>query len=208
MEFYTYSDLKRPIRLSEKTRQFAYESLNHKYGLDTRKTPSVSLNHIENFESMSEIEKYNAAIYEIVTKAPVRICENEKLSGSATLGKAISHIVPAQYNNSDIWSSISHLTIDFETVVKKGVNFIRDKVEESLIKYAGTEKEPFIRSCAHCIDCMEIYHSRYLEELKNKDGYVQNYENLKRVPFKPATNFYEAVQSLWFTFAFVQMKNW
>ena len=209
MEFYTYSDLKRPIRLSEKTRQFAHESLNHKYGLDTLKTPSVSLNHIENFENMPEIQKYNAAIYEIVTKAPVRICENEKLSGSATLGKAISHIVPAQYNNSDIWSSISHLTIDFETVVKKGVNFIRDNVEESLIKYAGTEKEPFLRSCAHCIECLKIYHSRYLEELKSKDGYERNYENLKRVPFEPATNFHEAVQSVWFTFAFVRLcGNW
>ena len=90
MEFYTYSDLKRPIRLSEKTRQFAYESLNHKYGLDTRKTPSVSLNHIENFENMPEIQKYNVAIYEIVTKAPVRICENEKLSGSATFLHSIT----------------------------------------------------------------------------------------------------------------------
>ncbi len=209
MEFYTSSDLKRPVRLSEKTRQFAYESLNHKYGLDTHKTPSVSLNHIDNFENVSEIEKYNAAIYEIVTKAPIRICDNEKISGSATLGKAISHIVPAQYNDTDIWSSVSHLTIDFETVIKKGVNSIRDKVRESLIKYAGTEKEPFVKSCAHCIECMKIYHERYLEELENKDGYEKNYEKLKRVPFEPATNFYEAVQSIWFTFAFVRLcGNW
>ena len=30
-----------------------------------------------------KIEKYNAAIYEIVSKAPIRICENEKISGAA-----------------------------------------------------------------------------------------------------------------------------
>ena len=209
MEFYTSSDLKRPIRLSEKTRQFAYESLNHKYGLNTRETPSVSLNHIENFENMSELEKYDVAIHEIVTKAPVRICENEKISGAATLGMAISHTVPAHYNDSELWHSISHLTIDFETVLKKGVNFIRDEVDKSLKKYAETEKETFLKSCAHCINCMEIYRSRYLEELKNKDGYEHNYENLKLVPFEPATNFYEAVQSIWFTFAFVRLcGNW
>jgi len=209
MEFYTSSGLKRPVRLSEETRQFAYESLNHKYGTDTRKTPSVSLDHIKNFESMSETEKYNAAIYEIVTNAPIRICENEKISGAATLGKAIFHTVPAQYNNNDLWSSISHLTIDFETVVKKGVNYIQDKIEESLKKYAKTEKEPFLKSCVHCIQCMKIYHSRYLEELKNKNGYEKNYENLKHVPFEPATNFSEAVQSIWFTFAFVRLSgNW
>ena len=209
MEFYTSSDLKRPIRLNEKTRQFAYESLNHKYGLDTKKTLCVSLDHIENFESKPELEKYNDAIYEIVSKAPVRICENEKISGAATLGKAISHIVPAQYKDRELWSSVSHLTIDFETVLKKGVNFICGEVEKSLKKYAGTEKEPFIKSCDHCINCMKIYHSRYLEALKDKEGYKQNYENLKRVPFEPATNFYEAVQSIWFTFAFVRLcGNW
>ena len=209
MEFYTSSNLKRPVRLSEETRRFAYESLSHKYGLDTCKTPSVSLNHVENFESLSKIEKYNAAIYEIVTKAPIRICENEKVSGAATLGKAISHLIPAEYNGKDLWRSISHLTIDFETVVKKGVNHIREKVEESLKKYAGTENEAFLKSCAHCIHCMEIYRSRYLEELKNKDGYEPNHKNLTRVPFEGATNFYEAVQSIWFTFAFVRLcGNW
>mgnify|MGYP007084611787 CR=1 FL=1 len=36
MEFYTQGGLRRPVRLSEKTRQFAYDSLHHKYGLDTR----------------------------------------------------------------------------------------------------------------------------------------------------------------------------
>ena len=40
MKFYTANGLERPIRLSESTRNFAYESLNHKYGLDTRKTDS------------------------------------------------------------------------------------------------------------------------------------------------------------------------
>ena len=209
MEFYTSSGLKRPVRLNERTRQFAYESLNHKYGIDTLKTANISLDHIENFENMAEIEKYNTAIYEIVTKAPVRICEEEKISGAATLGWAISHKVPVQYNSKPLWSSVSHLTIDFDTVLKKGVNFIRCEAEKYLIKYAGTEKEPFLKSCIHCIDCMKIYHSRYLETLKNKKGYEQNYKNLKVVPFEPATNFYEAIQSIWFTFAFVRLcGNW
>ena len=174
MDFYTCSGLNRPVRLSEATRQFAYDSLNHRYGLDTRKTPTVSLNHIENFESMSEIKKYDAAIYEIATKAPIRICKNEKISGAATLGQAINHQVPATYNDGILWMSVSHLTVDFETVVKKGVNHILDRVKLSLEKYKGTEKEPFIQSCAHCIECMKLYHSRYLKELENKSVKVIN----------------------------------
>ena len=30
-------------------------------------------------------------------------------------------------------------------------------------------------------------------------------ENLRKVPFGPATNFYEAVQSIWFTFSFARV---
>ena len=41
-EFYAPNGLIRPIRLSEKTRRFAYDSLDHKHGLDTKKTMSVS----------------------------------------------------------------------------------------------------------------------------------------------------------------------
>ena len=41
--FYTPQGFTRPVRLSEETRKFAYESLDHKYGLDTRKTDAVVL---------------------------------------------------------------------------------------------------------------------------------------------------------------------
>jgi hypothetical protein len=39
--------------------------------------------------------------------------------------------------------------------------------------------------------------------------YADNYKNLLVVPQNPATNFYEAVQSIWFTFAFLRLcGNW
>ena len=53
MQFISPNGLERPVRLSEKTRLFAYESLNRKYGLDTRKTPSVTL---DSSEGMTELE--------------------------------------------------------------------------------------------------------------------------------------------------------
>lgn len=209
MDFYTSSKEKRPVRLSEGTRRFAEESLNHKYGLDTKKTPCVTLDHIENFESMTDLEKYDIAIREIVTNAPIRICEGEKISGAATLGKAIEHVLPATYKGSSVWSSISHITLDFPSVVKYGTKHIREKANASLEKYQGTEKEEFIRSCINCLDSFEIWHDRYLEILKDMPGYEENYNHLKNVPMEPAENFYEAVQSIWFTFAFVRLcGNW
>ncbi len=208
MEFFAVNG-KRPVRLSEQTREFAYESLNHKYGRLAQQTKYVLMDDYEGFAKLTHAEMYDACIERIAKEAPIRICEGEKLSGAATLGLAMCHSVPAFFNNNIVASSISHLTIDFETVLKKGVGEIQKNAERSLEKYKGTEREPFVRSCLHIINCMKIWHERYLCELQNMPQYKDNYNNLKNVPFEPAKNFYEAVQSIWFTFAFVRLcGNW
>ena len=186
MEFYTPNGMTRPIRLCDNTRRFAYESLNHKYGLDTKKTYAVTLDHIgkDVFDKMTPLEKHDAAITEIVTKAPVRICDGELISGAATLGLAIGHRLPATYNGEIFCGSISHLTIDFETVVKFGLDHIREKAEASLRKYKGTEREPFAQSCVHVLDCFDIWHRRYLDTLQDRTEYEANYKNLSRGKIK------------------------
>ena len=209
MEFYTQNGNVRPIRLSESTRRFAYDSLGRKYGKDTLKTDAVYLDHIQGFDTLSQIEKYDIAIKEIAAKAPIRICEGERLSGAATLGWAIGHVVPAVYNGAPVYQSNSHLTVDFETVLKDGVSAIKAKAEAAHERYKGTEKEAFAKSCLNCIEALEIWHERYLNTLSSLPEYRANYENLKRVPFEPAHSFCEAVQSIWFTFAFIRLcGNW
>lgn len=209
MEFYTQNGMKRPIRLSESTRKFARDSLARKYGLDTLKVDSVSVDDIENFGKLSELARYDAAIKRIASESPVRICPDEKISGAATLGMAIRHYIPATYNGKSASYGMSHLTADFETVVKYGVNSIKAKALKAYPEFKGTESEEFIKSCLNCIEAFEIWHDRYLNALSNIPEYKANYENLKRVPFEPATSFYEAVQSIWFAFAFMRLcGNW
>ena len=209
MEFYTQNGNKRPTRLSEATRNFAHDSLNRKYGKDTLKMEAVPLDHIWDFDSLTQIEKYDVAIKTIAAEAPIRICDGEKISGAATLGLAIRHTVPATYHGTTLFASISHLTVDFETVLKHGVSAIKAKAQAAYDKHKNTEKEAFAQSCLHCIEAFEAWHERYLNALRDLPEYAMNYENLKRVPFEAATNFYEAVQSLWFTFAFIRLcGNW
>lgn len=209
MEFYTQNGMKRPIRLSESTRKFARDSLARKYGLDTLKVDSVSVDDIANFNKLAELARYDAAIRRIAAESPLRICHDEKISGAATLGMAIRHYIPATYNGKSVSYGMSHLTADFETVVKYGVNSIKAKALKAYSEYKGTESEEFIKSCLNCIEAFEIWHSRYLDALSNMPEYKANYENLKRVPFEPATSFYEAVQSIWFAFAFMRLcGNW
>ncbi len=174
------------------------------------KTQAVSLDCIADFEGMSDIAKYNACISEIARRAPIRICEGEKLSGAATLGLAISHNVPATYNGTHLFASVSHLTIDFETVVKHGVNKIESDIKSRLADPSlGERQREFLLSAEHCICEFHFWHERYLNALKDLPGYEENYKNLQRVPFEAPTSFYEAVQSLWFVFAFVRLcGNW
>ncbi|MBR2861407.1 MAG: hypothetical protein IKB86_06175 [Clostridia bacterium] len=204
MKFFAVNG-KRPTRLSEKTRAFAWESLNHKYGLDTAKDPCVVMDEYSGFEELSDIKKYDLIIKDIAEKSRIRICTGEKISGAATFGLAIKHLVPATVNGHSIFSSVSHLTIDFETVLKKGVNFIKEQSISAAEQYKGTDKEEFALSCVNVFDCFEIWHKRYLDELKDREELKDNYQILLKVPFKPAESFYEAVQSIWFVFSFVRL---
>ncbi len=210
MKFFTFSSEARPIRLTQETRKFAYDSLNHKYGLDTRKTNAVFLDHIADFEQMSDTSKYNVCISEIARHAPIRICKGEKLSGAATLGMAISHIVPATYKGKTIFPSVSHLTIDFESVLKYGVNKIESDIKSRMKDPSLSERQTaFLISAERSINEFRIWHRRYLDKLREMAGYESNYKNLLRVPFETPTNFHEAVQSIWFVFAFVRLTgNW
>ncbi len=210
MEFYTLSKEPRPIRLSEETRKFAYESIyEHRYGLDTESCNDVPIEDIENFETLPPLKQYDISILNIVLKAPLRICEGEKISGAATLGVAILHTVPATYKGKSFFSSISHLTTDFETILKIGYEGLREKIKNYKEKCTDDFKLPFYESLLHCVNCFEIWHERYLEKLSELPRYKKNYQNLLNVPRHGAKNFYEAVQSLWFTFSFIRLcGNW
>ncbi len=209
MRFYTQNGYHRPVRLSESTRAFALDSLNRTYGLDTLRTMAVPMDDVDGFDTLSKTEQYDLSIQRIAATAPIRICEGERISGAATLGKAILHAVPTSYRGHSVFMSVSHLTVDFETVLKGGINSIKANAHAAYERHKGTEKEAFAKSCLNCLEAFEIWHGRYLNALRELPEYRTNYENLLRVPFEPAASFYEAVQSLWFTFAFIRLcGNW
>lgn len=208
MEFYTPFTVSRPIRLSEETRRFAYDSLHHKYGKETEKTPYVTVS-IPNARSLSLLDRYDLAIETIAKNAPIRICPGEKISGSATLGMAIDHLIPAVFEGVDAISSVSHLTVDFFEILEIGYEGMEEKARHCARKNTNLEKVRFYDSVLRCFAAFRIYHERYLAALKNLPGYEENYDVLSRVPRKGASSFREAVQSLWFTFSFLRLcGNW
>ncbi len=219
MTFYTASKNPRPIRLPETTRQFAYESLEeHRWGLDTMATPAIPLDDIAGIADMTLLARQDVAIHEIAAKAPIRLCPDERIAGAATLGLGISHVIPATLGGQPLHSSISHLTADFETVLRRGLNGIRADAEQAYETHKGTDREPFAKSCLAALDAFDIWHGRYMDALRtaiesavpaDAARLQKTLDNLTRVPYNPPETFHEAVQSLWFTFAFIRlMGNW
>lgn len=200
MEFYCGTGLKRPIRLSEETRRFAYESLHGRYGDDAMKTPFVSADDVYGFDDMSENERYDCCIDKIVRECPLRFVDGERLVGAATLGGAISHVVPVTRNGSPVFGSVSHVTLGFDRVLSLGICGL----EKELLLYNDRPYNDLLR---RVIYHMRIWHSRYLAAAAERSP--ECHELLLRVPFRPARTFHEALQSLWFCFAFTRLcGNW
>lgn len=207
MKFLTASKTARPIRLNNKTRAWAMKSMQGAYGDEALKTPYVEIDY-QGFENLRPIKQYDYAINLIAKTAPIRVCEEELVSGSATLGNAIYHEIPAYYKGKAIYTSVSHLTVDYETALKKGVDYYVDKINKRLLDNLLTDKQrEFLNSLLNVINAMKIYHKRYLTATKTVKPEV--YNNLLQVPFKPAKNFHQAVQSIWFIFSFLRLTgNW
>jgi len=198
----------RPRRLNADTRQFAWESLHGKYGDEARKSHAIALDDVPGFEALSPQAQYDIAIMKIAREAPLRICAHERVSGAATLGLAIQHAVPVTYKGRNVFSSVSHLTLDFQTVVFKGVDFLDARINSRLAESGLPEmRRVQLEGMKNVIRAMRVWHARYLDALK--DNRPENFRILEKVPFKPAANFREGVQSIWFTFAFTRLcGNW
>ena len=208
MIFPTAAAFPRPIRLPESVRAWAWESLHGKYGDEAVSHGFVTMDDIPGFASLSPLEKQDLAITRIAETAPLRICTEELVCGAATLGQSICHVIPACFHGKPLQSSVSHLTIRFDRMLKEGLVSYEEEIALRLRAPALTEKQTaFLRSLQNVIEAIRIWHGRYLA--LTKDTRPDLHRLLTRVPFQPARSFHEAVQCLWFIFAFTRLcGNW
>lgn len=192
--------LERPARLRDETRRFALESLKGKYGDEARANPAVSLDQIDNFDALSPDERCALAVEAIARDCPLRFVEGELVTGSATLGAAIDHVIPAFRNGRPVFSSVSHVTLGFSKILSLGL----DGIEEELKKHAD---KPYTAYLMRAAEAFRLWHGRILAESAEKNPLC--HALLERIPLSPAETFHEAVQSLWLTFAFTRLTgNW
>ncbi len=195
----------RPVRLSEETRLFAWESLNGKYGQELKDTDHLTLRRAE-AEGLSGYRLHDMLISKIAREAPLRVIPGEMLAGSATLKAASRQIIPVLYEDGEmVMPAVSHTTLGFDRVLREGIDCYEERVRERLKKECTAKETEFLHSLLHVIEAMHVWHGRYMEAIEDPD----EREALRNVPFKPARSFREGLQSLWFTFAFTRlMGNW
>jgi len=199
-------------RLGEATCELARRALSGEHGRGMADA-AFALDP-DSVQGLSPNKRYGRAALLIAEKAPLRILPGERIVGSATLAEGPRHITPVTHDGS-----VSHTTIGFQRVLRTGYAALRGQVAERLGRGDLDERGvDLLESMGMCLDAAAIWHRRHLDELsrlaeqasgQEKENYLRTREALERVPEHAPRTFHEAVQSLWFMFAFQRlMGNW
>jgi pyruvate formate-lyase/glycerol dehydratase family glycyl radical enzyme len=117
----------------------------------------------------------------------------------------------------------SHVCVDYQKVLTKGLNGIRKHVGEELAKLNLTKIEDFkklqfLKAVNITLEAAISFARRYAElarSLSQKETDLQRKTELEKiaetcnwVPANPARSFYEALQSVWFTYIVLMIEGW
>lgn len=207
----------RPVTLSESTRELCAKALSGFFGRRAMETPYVTLDGTDGFDALSPREKYTVALDRIVKECPVYINDGELFAGSASLGDAILPVVPAKYKGEYIfvWGA-NHVTMGFDRALHAGLDSYEDEVNSRLAESRDERQTEVLLSIKNCLQSLRIWHGRYMDALDAMISAAPDDRRLRRirdnlapVPFAPPKSFYQALQSLWFMFAFARLSaNW
>jgi formate C-acetyltransferase len=204
----------RPVcekRLRDSTRALAHRAISGEHGRGLVPAP-VELSAAD--RALPPDLRYARAVQLAAEHAPLRILPGELIVGSASLIEASRHLTPISGD-----PSTSHTTIGFARGLAEGYNGIRRRIVQRRQRGGLSSKQSdFLRAMEMCLDAADIWHRRYMvavRELaagaggKDRETYLRVANALERVPNEPPRTFHEAVQSLWFMWAFQRlMGNW
>ncbi|MDD3339834.1 MAG: glycyl radical protein [Lachnospiraceae bacterium] len=124
-------------------------------------------------------------------------------------------------NEGNITSGDAHLAVDYEGLLKYGLNHYRHRTEEKLSSldltvFDDMKRSYFYQAILIVLDSVEQFAGRYaqLAEEKAASATPARAAELKeiaricrKVPMEPAASFQEALQSLWFVHLILQIES-
>ncbi len=198
-----------PKRLSDRLYRLAEVGKSGAWGRELVSLGSRLEDYIDT-SGMSEAMKYAHAVRVCAEKAPLRVLPDQLLVGSATIREASLHTVPL----INI-SSVSHTTLGWHRVLAEGWQGTRARIE-SRLRRGGLDEagQDLLRSMLVCLDAGALFHKRYMDRLgeliaassgEQRAHYERVRDRLRHVPERPPQTFGEAIQSLWFQYAFQRL---
>lgn len=101
----------------------------------------------------------------------------------------------------------SHTCIDYEAIIRKGLRDYERRMDERLGQACDTYGAQYLRAMKKCIHLIRGYAGRFKKIAEDKLGQgigekrktelARMIHALERVPYEPAKDFYEALQSMW-----------
>ena len=125
------------------------------------------------------------------------------------------------YCNSGVY--FGHCAVDYNQVLTKGLSGLRREVEDELETVeltdpAGFEKYQFLTAVAIVLDAASSFAARYAtlattlaegeQDPTRKSELEMIAETCARVPGEPARTFFEAMQSVYFTWIVLMLEGW
>jgi len=118
-------------------------------------------------------------------------------------------IYPGARFSPEWFNAWGHIVVSWENLLNEGFLEIKKQAENQLANVKGNkEKEEFLKSVSICSDGVIALSKRYAdkagslaekeENLSRKEELQQIEKVCNRVPAKPARNFHEALQAVWF----------
>lgn len=160
--------------------------------------------------------KYADAFYDAFSQLTPSVSDGELIVGKIT--NALTPMEQKEWNETYLplateisrsagGGQASHMTIDYELLLSKGINGIIAQIDTYLISCVP-EKVPFYQTCRRCLEAVLIHAQNYAEEAyrcsltatdpKRKKELLRISEICRKVPANPASDFYEAIQSVHF----------
>ncbi len=134
--------------------------------------------------------------------------------------RAFAHnmFTPGNY----FYNGVGHVTVQYDTVIEKGLDFIIGKAAAELekAKFGDADyarRSAFLKAVIVACEAVKAYAARYAElaektaeqerDSARKAELYKIAESCARVPAKPARDFYEACQSFWFVQQLLQLES-
>lgn len=170
----------------------------------------------EKNSDLQEETRFSEALYYAFSNFTPSIIDGELIVGSRDV--PISDEIKKEWNEkhkdfavarcNDIFcGQDSHMAIDYERILSKGLNGIITEINKYL-KNCDNEKELFYKCCKRCLEGVinhsENYSTCALEMSRNCNNQERKRELekiaeiCKKVPAQPAESFYEALQAVHF----------